>query len=142
MKFACLHVVVLISVAVIANADPPQQIEKIPMLEAVFHVNFGDASRQESALGNIENILKEVPEAKIEVVCHGEGIHLLEKLQSKHSAKVKSLASEGIRFVACENTMEKKSIDKSELLPVASTVASGAVEIIKKQHDGYSYFRP
>lgn len=112
------------------------------MLRAVVHVNFGDANRQEHALGNIENILKDVPKAEIDVICHGEGISLVEMKKTQHSEKVQSLMKEGVRFVGCENTMKKKSIEKAELLAGTSTVASGAVEVLRKQQAGYGYFKP
>ena len=48
----------------------------------------------------------------------------------------------GVRFAACENTMRDKSIPKEGLLPGVVTVPSGAVEIVRKQQNGYGYFRP
>lgn len=111
------------------------------MLKAVFHVNFGDAERQKHGLNNIENILKEAADSQIEVVCHGEGITLVEK-KSKLADSVQSLAKKGIRFVACENTMKKKSLGKDDLVAGTTTVPSGAVEVIRKQGEGFAYFRP
>ena len=112
------------------------------MLKAVIHVNFDDAERQHSALGNLENILKEDPNAQLEVVCHGAGINLVQKSKGKHAEQVQSLMKQGVRFGACENTMRKKDISKDDLLAGVSTVPSGAAEVIRKQQQGYSYFRP
>jgi hypothetical protein len=52
------------------------------VLQSVVHINFAEPERQEGALGNIENILKAVPKAEIEVVCHGKGINLVLKKDS------------------------------------------------------------
>ena len=112
------------------------------MLKAVVHVNFGDAERQEKGLENIKNILLEAEDTQIEVVCHGEGIILVVKKQAKHSELVQALMKKGVRFVACENTMKKKSLNKEDLLNGTTTVPSGAVEVIRKQSQGYGYFRP
>ncbi len=112
------------------------------MLKGVIHVNFADAARQEHGLNNIENILKAEPQAQLEVVIHGEGIALAVKNQSRHAEQLARLAGSGVRFVACENTMEKKSIAREDLLPGVQTVPSGAVEILRKQQDGYGYFKP
>lgn len=111
------------------------------MLKAVIHINFGDADHQKHGLNNIENILKEVGDAQIEVVCHGEGITLLEK-KSPHVDLVLPLTKKGVRFVACENTMKKKSLVIGDLVDGTSTVPSGAVEVIRKQGEGFAYFRP
>ncbi len=127
-----------------ATAENPQQgNEKASaILNAVVHVNFEDSNRQEHALGNIENILKEVPEAKVEVVSHGEGITLIQKSKSEHGEKIAALIKQGVKFVGCENTMKKKSIEKGDLVAGVTTVPSGAVEVLRKQQQGYGYFRP
>jgi len=112
------------------------------MLKAVIHVNFADPERQEDALGNIENILKAVPTAQIEVVCHGKGINLVVTKQSKHAEKLAAIIKQGVHFVACENTMKKKAIEKDALVTGVTTVPSGAVEVLRKQQEGSGYFRP
>lgn len=113
-----------------------------PMLKAVVHVNFTDSERQKHGLKNVANILKEEKGAEIEVVCHGGGIGLVVKDKSEHTDEVARLFKEGVRFAACENTLRDRSIPKENLLPGVTTVPSGAVEVIRKQQDGYGYFRP
>ena len=75
----------LASTVVVGAATTNQDKGATAMLKAVIHVNFADPERQEDALGNIENILKAVPTAQIEVVCHGKGINLVVTKQSKRS---------------------------------------------------------
>ncbi len=133
-----------LTLAAVAGAQSINQ-DKGPntaMLKAVIHVNFADSERQEHALGNIENILKEVPAAKVEVVCHGSGIGLVLIKGAKHSEKMAALIQQGVHFVACENTMKKKAIKKEELVTGVTTVPSGAVEILRKQQEGCGYFKP
>jgi len=129
--------------AVVASAGTTNQDKgATAMLKGVVHVNFADPERHEDALGNIENILKAVPTAQIEVVCHGKGINLVVTKQSKHAEKVESLMKQGVHFVACENTMKKKAIEKDALVTGVTSVPSGAVEVLLKQQEGYGYFRP
>lgn len=59
-----------------------------------------------------------------------------------HPAHGAGSPCEGVRFAACENTLRDKSIPKENLLPGIATVPSGAVEVIRKQHEGYGYFKP
>ena len=113
-----------------------------PMLKAVVHINFIDSERQKHGLKNVTNILKQEKGAEIEVVCHGGGIGLLVKDQTDHADDVARLIKEGVRFAACENTLRDKSILKENLLPDVTTVASGAVEVIRKQQEGFGYFKP
>ena len=112
------------------------------MLKAVIHINFTDSERQKHGLKNITNILKEEKGADIEVVCHGGGIGLLVKDQTDHADEVARLIKEGVRFAACENTLRDKSIPKENLLPDVTTVPAGAVEVIRKQQEGFGYFKP
>ena len=112
-------------------------------LKVVVHVNFAESGRQGHGLKNIANVLKEVPEARVEVVCHGAGIGLVERSRTENSEAVESLIRKGVRFVACENTMRRLAIRKEDLLPGVGTVPSGAVEVIRKQQrEGYAYFKP
>jgi len=113
-----------------------------PMFKAVVHINFSDSERQKHGLKNVANMLKEVEKFEIEVVCHGSGIGLLVINQSDHAAEVERLSKQGVRFAACENTMRDKSIPEESLLPGVEMTPSGAVEVIRKQQEGYGYFRP
>lgn len=112
-------------------------------LKVVVHVNMPESGVQGAGLKNITNILKEAPDTKVEVVCHGAGIGLVEKARTDHAEGVEALIKKGVTFVACENTMRQKSIKKEDLLPGVGTVPSGAVEVVRKQHkDGFAYFKP
>lgn len=114
-----------------------------PAFRAVVHVNFADAERQAKGLKNVRNMLKAVgPDAAIEVVCHGPGINLLLKENNPSADEVRALAGRGVKFLACENTMVEKSIDRSSLLAEAGTIPSGAVEVVRQQQTGAGYFRP
>ena len=123
--------------------EKPKSKGETTMLKAVVHVNFADSDRQKHGLKNVSNILKEVKgEAEIVVVCHGAGIDLLVKEKSQHAAEVERLIKEKVRFVACENTLRDKAIPKDKLLPGVTTIPSGAVEVIRKQQEGFGYFKP
>lgn len=112
-------------------------------LKVVVHVNVAEPGLQGAGLKNVANVLKDAPDARIEVVCHGAGIGLVERARTEHAEAVEALVKKGVTFVACANTMKQKSIRKEDLLPGVGTVPSGAVEVIRKQQrDGYAYFKP
>ena len=115
----------------------------VESLKVVVHINVPESGVQGAGIKNVTNILKEVPAATIEVVCHGSGIGLVEKARTDHAEGVEALIKKGVRFVACENTMRQKSIRKADLLPGVGTVPSGALEVVRKQQrDGFAYFKP
>jgi intracellular sulfur oxidation DsrE/DsrF family protein len=126
-----------------AAPDKPKEKGEKPVLKAVIHINFADSERQKHGLKNIRNILKEVEgAAEIVVVCHGAGIDLLVKEKSQHAEEVGRLIKEKVRFTACENTLRDKSIPIEKLLPGVTTIPSGAVDVIRKQQEGFGYFKP
>ncbi len=115
-------------------------------LKVVVHVDFAQTTHQKQGLGNVENILKAAGDrglhAEVEVVCHGDGIRLVEKAKTELAGEVAALANQGVRFVACENTMRQRMIEPGDLLPGVGTVPSGAFEVVRKQQDGFAYFKP
>jgi intracellular sulfur oxidation DsrE/DsrF family protein len=111
-------------------------------LKVVFHVNFADRERQVGALKNVANFLKAEPDAEIEVVCHAAGIGLVLQDQCPEVERVSGLLEGKVAFAACENTLREKQIDRGRLLPGVGTVPSGAVEVVRKQHEGFAYFKP
>lgn len=131
---------IVISAMILVNALPVDAAEK--PLKAVFHVNFADTERQQHALKNAANVLKDAGSGtEIEFVCHGGGITLVTR-ESAAAAQVAALSKQGVRFVACENTMRERNIARDALLPSVATVPSGAAEILKRQAGGYAYFKP
>jgi uncharacterized protein len=138
-----LMAALLTGAAARADEKPTRSQGETRMFKAVVHVNFADAERQKHGLKNMTNMLKEVQDSfEIEVVCHGAGIGLLVEDQTQHAADVERLNKEGVRFAACENTLRDKGIAKERLLPGVVTVPSGAVEVVRKQQEGYGYFKP
>lgn len=77
----------------------------------------------------------------IEVVCHGPGIALLMNNKTKLGTHISQLQQRGIDFVACENTMLEKKINKEEILPNMTFVRMGIGEIIIKQEQGWQYIK-
>jgi intracellular sulfur oxidation DsrE/DsrF family protein len=139
----------VIGLAAMLATEPARGVgetEQDGPLKAVVHVNFAKTTDQRIGLKNVENILKtaaaEGIKAEIEVVCHGEGIRLVEKARTELADEVAAMANQSVRFVACENTMRERSLGREDLLPGVATVPSGAFEIVRRQQDGYSYFKP
>lgn len=113
------------------------------MLQSVVHIDFTDPDRQAHGLHNIENILRDQEgSAEIEIVCHGAGLGLLIRDKSAHGDLLAGLIQKGIVVVACENTMNEKGIGPDDLVAGVGIVPSGAVEVIRKQQEGYAYFKP
>ncbi|WP_162339605.1 DsrE family protein [Cyclobacterium salsum] len=107
----------------------------------VFQVTKGEAADQEQAIGQLNNILRALPNAEIEVICHGKALPLLLDAQSQVKSGITDLLSRGVVFAACENTMRRAGASKDDLISGVITVPSALAEIIIKQEQGWAYIK-
>jgi intracellular sulfur oxidation DsrE/DsrF family protein len=110
--------------------------------KVVIQLNTADTSAWSSTIGNIKNLQKLWPNnVVVEVVVHGKALDLLVAAKTHLANEVIEMSKTNVQFSACENSMRKHHIDKSELLSIANTVPSGVAEVILKQEAGWSYLK-
>lgn len=107
----------------------------------VLHVQTQDTLVYKSIVSQVSNIKKEMPDAKIEVVCHGPGIGFLLIKNATYVNKLHQLSFKDVSLVGCEFTMKQRNIKRDELVPFAVTVPSGIVEILKKEQEHWLYIK-
>jgi intracellular sulfur oxidation DsrE/DsrF family protein len=115
--------------------------------KVVYHLSDGipQAGR---AIGNIRNHLAAEPKTKIVVVTHGAGIDFL--LDGAESAPgqpfagaISDLASSGVEFRVCNNTLVARKINADRVVMEAKIVPSGVAEVTKLQaREGFVYLKP
>ena len=125
----------LISASVNAQADTTKE-HKI-----VFQLQSSDTTAHKALMKQLNNILTNFPNAKIEVVCHGPGLNMLVTDKTIVADKIEKLASKGVQFVACEFSMSERNVTKEMMLAQAGTVPYGIMEIVAKQEEGWSYIK-
>lgn len=110
----------------------------------VIDVSVEGEQRWEGIVRNIDNVRASLGEknVEVEVVVYGKALPFLQKTNTPQEEKLRTLAKGGVRFVACENTMQRMKVTKAELFPFVHTVDSGAAELIRKQHAGWAYLKP
>ena len=109
--------------------------------KVILHLQSADTLVHKSIVNQVANLKKEMPDAKVEIVCHGPGMDFLLKEESRYVNKIHKMNMKDVAFVGCEFTMSQKNIKKEDLVPFASTVPFGLVEIIKKQQDQWLYVK-
>ncbi len=107
----------------------------------VIQLTSGDTAVQHSVVKQIKNLLTGAPKSQIEVVCHNQGISFLVTAKTLQAEKVRELKARGVVFAACENTLRDRKIKREDLLPEATTVPSGVLEIVKKQRKKWAYLK-
>lgn len=117
--------------------------------KVVYHINYGDETLLNAALGNAKNHIAAVGKDKIDmkIVMHGNGVDLL-KIANNNldmQQKVINLKKDGVDFAVCKNTLTGKKIDyKNDLFDVSESdiVPSGVAEVAILQSKGYAYIKP
>ena len=107
----------------------------------VMQFSDNDSISMASVLGQVKNIRTDLPDAEIEVVCHGPGLDLLISKTTKVPVLIKDWKSKGVVFAACGNTMRRRGIRKEDLIGEATPIPSAMVELILKQEEGWSYVK-
>lgn len=111
--------------------------------KVIFQVSDNDPAKWNLALNNVRNIQQDLGKdsVEIEVVTYGPGLNML-KLDSAVSARVGDALGQGVKIMACENTMTNTKVSKADMLPNIGYVKAGVVELMVKQQQGWSYIRP
>lgn len=116
---------------------------KVSRSKLVMQVSDADPKKWALALNNAQNVQEDLGKAnvEIEIVAYGPGLAML-KLDSEVGGRVISALDEGVKVVACENTMRKQKLTKDDMLPKLGYAKAGVVELMAKQEEGYAYIRP
>lgn len=115
-------------------------------VKAVYHINEG-TEKAAALLRNVKNHLDADPKAKIVVVGHGKGIDFMlegaeDKNKNPFNVTMEGLASRGVEFRVCNNTLKSRKIDASKVVSPATIVPSGVAEIANLQAKGFVYIKP
>jgi intracellular sulfur oxidation DsrE/DsrF family protein len=111
--------------------------------KAVFQVSDGDPQKWNLALNNAKNVQDDLGSdaVDLELVVYGPGIGML-KGDSPVAKRITDALRNGVKVVACENTMKAQKLVYADMLPAIGYVPAGVVELMKKQQEGYAYIRP
>lgn len=121
-----------------ADAAKTSKKEKV-----VFHVTIDDTRIWNQSLNNMNQLQKIIGKDNIdiELVVNGYGIGML-KMESVVGNRVAEAVNNGIKVVACEETMRGQKLTKADMLGSIGYVPGGVIEVMQKQRDGYAYLKP
>ena len=111
----------------------------------VYQLNKADTEYIDHVLFSAGEMLRKYgDDIHIVITAIGPGLHLLGKTPGRHITKfhqqrVSSLASYGVQFQACGNTMKSLKWTNKDLVDEVVVVPIGIDGIMKLQEQGYSY---
>ena len=133
-------------------ALPGSAAENPTQHRVAMHVDQNDPDVMNLALNNAKNVIehyqKRGEDVVIEIVAYSGGLHMLRADTSQVKDRIKEMVgqySARIKFAACNNTMqgmEKREGHAISIIPEATVVSSGVVELVELQEQGWSYIRP
>lgn len=109
----------------------------------VFDFTKGDTASFSTMMRQLNNIVKATAgNAKLEVVCYGPGLDMLMKERTTVQQQIEEFHGKyNVVFSACEASMQRRGIVKSQLLQQTVTVPLASLEISSKQQEGWSYLK-
>jgi intracellular sulfur oxidation DsrE/DsrF family protein len=109
----------------------------------VIQINEDDVKKWNAVLININNIQADLGKDKvaIAVVAIGYGLGML-TADALTANQVQDAIATGVEFIACGNSMKAQQFDQSDLVTGVTVAASGYVELMRRQQQGWAYLRP
>ena len=115
------------------------------------HVDQNDPAVMRLALGNSGNAWELYAstgeDIAIEIVCYGQGLHMLRDDTSPVKEEIRSTQAKvpQLAFSACNNT--KRAMEKAEgktipIIQEAVVVPAGVVRLVELQEQGFKYLKP
>lgn len=140
----CIVVCALALAAVPAAVGQQTNAKENPHVHRVIiELTAESASEWQSVLNHVENLQKAfgTERTEIELVAHGAALAMLQKTNAVQSERIAKIAATGVKFAACENTMRRMKVQRSDLFDSVSTVDSGVAELVRKQEAGWAYLK-
>ena len=110
--------------------------------KVVFDLTSRDSLDQKAVIRWLNEVTNLSPQAKLEVVMYGQGVHMVIKEKSPvEDAVTKLSANKNISFKVCAVSLKNQNIDKSQLMPGIEIVPDGIYEIFSKQREGWGYIK-
>lgn len=130
-----------------ANAPaPPALPEDTASLRAVFHMSEPSRAAVSRGLSNAQNALAALGDenARFVLVVHGQAMQWLRRDQAENlGAQIGALLATGkVDLRVCQKTLDEHHWRLEDLVPGATAVPSGTLEVLRLQRAGYVYFHP
>jgi hypothetical protein len=136
-------IIIFLAVLILGTQARADSAISEPRYKAVFSVTEDDQHTWNEVFGNFRNIQRELGPGNIqlELVVYDQAMGML-KDDSLVAEKVGDALADGVKIVACMNSMNAQGLTKDDMLTGISYVQAGIVELIKLQAAGWAYIRP
>lgn len=117
------------------------QKERTEPRQILFQLTTSDTLAHKALMKQVNNILSVAPDSKIEIVCHGPGIGMLQTKKTVVAPKVEEFKKNGVVFTVCEFSLKERQVSREEILPQAQYVPAGIIHIVDQENSGWTYVK-
>jgi len=108
----------------------------------VFDVTSADPSTHQSTMRHIKFMSSNYPKGNFQVVLYSGSYDMALKEKSTVVKEIVDLADQdNVSFKICAMTLQRKEIERSELIDNFDVVPDGILEIAMKQSEGWGYIK-
>jgi intracellular sulfur oxidation DsrE/DsrF family protein len=120
------------------RAQPRREKQRL-----IFQVSDRDPENWKLALANARNVQLDLgrDNVEIELVAYGPAIRMLE-MESPVSGGLAQALDDGVKLIACENTMDTLKLKRDDMYGGVEFVKTGVSYIMQRQRQGWAYIRP
>lgn len=133
------YILLFLSALVIFNTN---SIAQKKQHKIVFDMAGSDTADHTAVIRQVNNILKNSPQTKVEVVFHGKAVYALVKDKTTVQDKIDDLVNnKHVVIAACNNSLKRLNLTKDDLISSAIVVPVAMLELMDKQEKGWSYIK-
>jgi uncharacterized protein len=125
-----------------AQSAAPAAGAATPKYRVVMQVSNPEPRGWNQTLNNSLALTRNAGKANVEIriVANGMGIAML-KENSPAAPLVAAALAQGVKVLACGETMKALSLEKEDMLPNIGYVPGGLIEILDRQQEGWRYVK-
>ncbi|MBC9930584.1 DsrE family protein [Chitinophaga qingshengii] len=111
--------------------------------KVIFDITSKTPEAQQTVIRQVNGIIKENPNAQLEVAVYGDALDMVLKDKSTVAPALSELISghKNVSFKVCGATMKRNNKTSAELIPGVQVVPDAIYEIITKQREGWGYIK-
>lgn len=109
-------------------------------MDVIFHID--EPSKWPVLLSNVQHyqewLQAQSDNATLEILVNGDAV-----AQATSASEIDlSLLARDVNIAVCANSLRQRDLAQSQLQGGLQVVASGVVELVKRQHAGFAYIKP
>lgn len=143
LRAIVLAIPLLLAAMSVTAGNKPVRPGKPEIYRVIFQVSDSNPQKWYLTLHNARNVQKALgrDQVQMEILAYGPGLDMV-LLETEVAEDLHEAMENGIRIIACENTMAGRKLTRADMHPGIDYVKTGVLHLMKRQRAGWAYVRP